>query len=280
MFIGGRTYTAPKSSTPEIDGVVNAAEYEGAKTIVLNRHTGSYHIGVGNDEWEDGDHSLTAWVVHDDEAIYVGIDAVDDQIFTDTAEAGSEDGQTWVDDSVEIFFDADESNLAGRDLEKQFEGQYVLTPNGARRDNEANNPSFGETGDWFAATTETDEGYQMEFRVTKASLGIADDASVGFNIAMNDDDGAGRKSQLNWNGSPHNEFTYGVLVLGPAGSDGGDNAADVSISIANGMITLTWEGNGSLETAPAVTGPWTAIDNAASGISVEASASEAFYRVR
>ena len=280
LFIGGRTYTAPKSSTPTIDGVVNAAEYESATAVVLNSHTGSYHIGVGNDEWEDGDHSLTAWIVHDDEAIYVGIDAIDDQIYTDSAEAGSEDGQTWVDDSIEIFFDADESNLAGRDTEKQFEGQYVLTPNGARRDNEANNPSFGASADWFAATAGTDEGYQMEFKITKASLGIADGASVGFNIAMNDDDGAGRKSQLNWNGSPHNEFTYGILVLGQASSDGGDSAADVSISMTDGVIVLTWEGNGTLQSATAVTGPWSAVDNAASGVAIEASASQAFYRVR
>ena len=281
LIIGTRTYNAPKTDTPSVDGVVNPAEYEGATAIVLNMHTGGYHIGVGNDEWEEGDHSLNAWVIHDEEAIYVAIDAIDDQITTDSAEAGSEDGQTWIDDSVEIFFDADESNLATRDTEKQFEGQYVLTPNGARRDAEANNPSFGESADWFAATTETEGGYQMEFRITKSSLGVSDDASVGFNIALNDDDGAGRKSQLNWNGSPHNEFTYGVLNLGPAATTGGgDNAADVSISLADGSVTLSWEGNGALQSAPAVTGPWTAVDGAASGVSVEASASEAFYRVR
>ena len=111
-------------------------------------------------------------------------------------------------------------------------------------------------------------------------LGIADGASVGFNIAMNDDDGAGRKSQLNWNGSPHNEFTYGILVLGQASSDGGDSAADVSISMTDGVIVLTWEGNGTLQSATAVTGPWSAVDNAASGVAIEASASQAFYRVR
>ena len=280
LFIGGRTYVAPKSSTPTVDGKVNMEEYAGANAIVLNGHTGSYHIGVGNDEWEDGDHSLTAWVIHDENDIYVAIDAVDDQIFTDSAEAGSEDGQTWIDDSVEIFFDVDESNLAGRDTEKQFEGQFVLTPNGARRDAEANNPSFGESADWFAATTETDDGYQMEFKISKAALGVSGDVNMGFNIAINDDDGAGRKSQLNWNGSPHNEFTYGVLVLGPAATTGGDTAADVSISLGAGKVTLTWEGNGALQTAPTVTGPWTPIDGATSGIAIEASASEAFYRVR
>ena len=108
----------------------------------------------------------------------------DDQIFTDTAEAGSEDGQTWVDDSIEVFFDPDDSNDQGRGGQN-FEGQYVFTANGARRDAEANNPTFGESDHWFAATTETDTGYQMEFRVQKAALlNPEDGALMGFNIAL------------------------------------------------------------------------------------------------
>ena len=43
----------------------------------------------------------------------MAVDVRDDKIVTDSAEAGSEDGQTWVDDSVEIFFDVDDSNDAG-----------------------------------------------------------------------------------------------------------------------------------------------------------------------
>ena len=128
LFIGERSYTAPKTASPTLDGVVNAAEYEGALPIVLNSHTGSYHVGVGNDEWEEGDHSLTGWVVHDEDAIYVAVIAEDDVISTDTAEAGSEDGSTWVDDSIEVFFDADDSNDAGRDNTAQFEGQFCGRP--------------------------------------------------------------------------------------------------------------------------------------------------------
>ena len=111
---------------------------------------------------------------------------------TDTAEAGSEDGSTRVDDSIEVFFDADDSNDAGRDNTAQFEGQFVLTPNGARRDNEANNPTWGENVDWFAATIEADGGYQMEFKFSKAALlGVSEGDRLGFNIAINDDDAAG-----------------------------------------------------------------------------------------
>ena len=282
LFIGERSYTAPKTASPTLDGVVNAAEYEGALPIVLNSHTGSYHVGVGNDEWEEGDHSLTGWVVHDEDAIYVAVIAEDDVISTDTAEAGSEDGSTWVDDSIEVFFDADDSNDAGRDNTAQFEGQFVLTPNGARRDNEANNPTWGENADWFAATTEADGGYQMEFKFSKAALlGVSEGDRLGFNIAINDDDGSGRKSQLNWAGAPHLEFSYGSLLLGGAATGGGGGGpANVSLTRSGTGIVLEWEGGGSLQTAPAVTGPWSEVSGASSGVQIEVSGREAYYRVR
>ena len=282
LFIGERSYTAPKTASPTLDGVVNAAEYDGALPIVLNSHTGSYHVGVGNDEWEEGDHSLTGWVVHDEDAIYVAVIAEDDVISTDTAEAGSEDGSTWVDDSIEVFFDADDSNDAGRDNTAQFEGQFVLTPNGARRDNEANNPTWGENADWFAATTEADGGYQMEFKFSKAALlGVSEGDRLGFNIAINDDDGSGRKSQLNWAGAPHLEFSYGSLLLGGAATGGGGGGpANVSLTRSGTGIVLEWEGGGSLQTAPAVTGPWSEVSGASSGVQIEASGREAYYRVR
>ena len=214
----------------------------------------------------------------------MAIDAIDDMIFTDSAEAGSEDGQTWIDDSIEIFFDADESNIQGRDQEAMFEGQFVLTANGAFRDNEANNPRFAADGDWFGGVSETDKGYQMEFKVNKSALlGIGDGDTVGFNIAMNDDDGAGRKSQLNWAGAPHQEFSYGTLTLGGAAeppTPTGPSPANVAIQIANGQVTLEWEGPGSLESASSVEGPWTAVAGAASGVAIPATDSAAFYRVR
>ena len=102
----------------------------------------------------------------------------EDDVISDTAEAGSEDGSPgWM--TTEVFFDADDSNDAGRDNTAQFEGQFVLTPNGARRDNEANNPTWGENADWFAATTEADGGYQMEFKFSKAALLVSEGDRLG-----------------------------------------------------------------------------------------------------
>ena len=98
---------------------------------------------------------------------------------------------------------------------------------------------------------------------------------------MNDDDGSGRKAQLNWAGAPHHEFSYGALVLGGAATGGGGSGpANVSLTRVGSDIVLEWEGGGSLQTAPAVTGPWSEVSDASSGVQIEASGSEAYYRVR
>jgi hypothetical protein len=51
-------------------------------------------------------------------------------------------------------------------------------------------------------------------------------------VALNDDDGDGRKLQLNWNGTPHSEFTYGFLTLGGLATDpldcNGDGVVDIN----------------------------------------------------
>ena len=71
------------------------------------------------------------------------LDVTDDDIVTNTAEAGTEDGSAGWMIQIELFIDADYSRISGRDSAFQFEGRFVLTPNGLR-DNEANNPLFGE----------------------------------------------------------------------------------------------------------------------------------------
>ncbi len=213
LVIGGRAYSAPKTNAPTIDGVIGANEYADATETRVSNFSSIYDLGVGDDIWEATDHGYSAWVVHDADAVYVAINVTDDMVVNDTATAGSEDGTTWEDDSVEIFFDADHSHDTGRGA-GQFEGQYVFTANGARRDNEANNPTFGASADWFAATSATAGGYQVEFKIKKSALfNPQDGATLGFSIAVNDDDGSGRKAQLNWSGRAHSEFTYGHLTL-------------------------------------------------------------------
>jgi hypothetical protein len=140
LMIGGRSYSAPKTAAPTVDGKINASEYAGAAEISLNEFTAMFDIRSGDDAIEATDLSYRAWVVHSADAVYVAVDVTDELVTTDTAEAGSEDGTTWEDDSVEIFFDADNKKDLVRDSALLYEGQFVITANGAHRDAEANNP--------------------------------------------------------------------------------------------------------------------------------------------
>jgi len=261
LLLGGKTYSAPKKAAPKIDGIINTDEYAEAERAYVTPQNGIYDITAGDDSWDSSDQSYFAWVTHDYEAVYVAVDVTDPNVVNDSAGAGTEDGQTWQDDSVEIFFDADDSNDAGRGT-AGFEGQYVFTANGARRDNEANNPAFGKSGDWFAASTRTGKGYQVEFKINKSALSNpADGAALGFNIAVNDDDGknGSRKSQLNWSGRAHSEFTYGRLVLEEG--EGGGPPPSISARLNdNGTVTVTFDGK--LQTAPTVNGPWQDVSGA------------------
>ena len=271
LILGHRSYTAPKvAAAPVVDGVIRPEEYAGAERISLDGMTGNNDLDGLADGFARGDLNYRAWAVHDDEAVYVAVDVVDDHIVTDSAAAGSEDGSTWEDDSVEIFFDADHSKDLGRGS-KQFEGQYVLTAIGAWRDNEANNPTFGEDADWFGASKLTFKGYQVEFKIKKtALLNPADGAVMGFNIAVNDDDGANRKSQLNWDGRPHSEYTYGEITLG--GVTGGGNLRVTSIEQSGNNLKLTFStsnagGTFSVQTTGNIAAPqWSGVAGVSFGV--------------
>ena len=263
LIIGHKAYAAPQvTNAPTVDGQINANEYAPARDIPINLRTGQPQTAAGVDAWPPGTFEATAWAVHDVTAVYVAVDVIDTTVVTDTAEAGSEDGTTWEDDSVEIFFDADlDMNRGGPTVD--FEGQFVLTANGAHRDAEARNPTFDQAGDWYGATTLTTNGYQIEFKVNKtALLSPTNGVVMGFNIALNNDNGAGRIAQLSWNGDPHQEYTYGQLTLAPP--------APVELKItkwqrnANGSFTLEWVGGGVLQWAPDVGGPWTDVPTATS----------------
>ncbi|MGB0419772.1 MAG: hypothetical protein ACPGL0_01275, partial [Limisphaerales bacterium] len=53
----------------------------------------------------------------------------------------------------------------------------------------------------------------------------------------------------------------------------------IAISAEGGQIAITWE-SGALQTAPAVTGPWTPVDGASSPYTVDASQGQAFFRAQ
>lgn len=282
LIIGNKTYSAPEvTKAPVVDGQIHADEYAPASVMPINLATGEPQTGAGTDAWPPGTFEATAWSVHDATAVYVAVEVIDTQVVTDTAEAGSEDGTTWEDDSVEIFFDADLSKTHGGPS-VDFEGQYVLTANGAHRDAEARNPTFGEDGDWYGAAALTSQGYNIEFKVKKtALLNPVIGTVMGFNIALNNDNGAGRAAQLSWNGDPHQEYTYGQLTLVAAPAP----PPTLAIArLANGDVTISWQSTAAftLETKAQLSeAAWSTVPGVTgNSLTVKPAAAAAFYRLR
>lgn len=192
--------------------------------------TGLVSSSSDDEPIEVNDCNFYVYTIYDDEYLYVAVSVTDDfTSYNDTGE-GTEDGETWMDDSVEIFIDGDLSEFdtsltqaSADDQAREFAtgGQFVYTNNNSWRDNEAGNPSFGEDGDWYARSEWTDSGYDVEFKIKLSKIGNpAKGSTIGFNIAVNDDDDdfaetSPARYQLLWSGEPHVESTYGTLYFGP-----------------------------------------------------------------
>jgi hypothetical protein len=64
---------------------------------------------------EQQDFSFVIYAGYDASNLYVAVRVTDDAIQEDDAAADSANGNTWMDDSVELFLDGDNSNFATRD---------------------------------------------------------------------------------------------------------------------------------------------------------------------
>ena len=272
LMLGPSSYTAPKVTTPpNPNGMISPGEYSGAAEIHVNAQMGIVYVPGGDDDLPLTDLDYKVYVVHDDNAVYFAVDVTDDVISSDTVDAAIAAGMTqadgfhtWEDDSVELFFDLDNSqNLAGATAQAPgvFEGQYTLTPqntyfNGSPSDMATNGFQ------WFGKASLTPTGYQIEFKIPKSTLGSpTNGASMGFHVAVNDDDKVGDYSHVGWPGQAHHENTYGTLTLaGGSTISTPFRIVEIKPDFATGNIMLSWEGgNGpqfQIEKATALTGPF------------------------
>ncbi len=223
LYFGPREVTAPLVDGPvTIDGVMDEADWAKAAVEPVTPYSGV----IINDQLpvSSEDLSYTSYIMHDDTWLYVGFIVMDEDVITDTEPEGSHNANTWHDDSMEVFIDqdldhgADTSNnrYGSADL---IEGQFVLTAGNATRDaNTTNVPLIGETDDddWWCWATLTERGWQGEMRFKKEMIVGFD--QIGFTMAVNDDDPSDVETdhQLRWQGAPHVESSYGVLILGEA----------------------------------------------------------------
>ena len=213
------TLEAPMvSKSPTIDGTIGEGEWKPALETEVTPKTGSWDFGKT-------EVSYTFYVMYDRDYLYVAARLTDDDIQTDSAAEGSINGNTWQDDSIEIFIDGNhnEAPAAFVEAEYQFGGQYVITAGNAVRFENSGAESFGDgpDDDYYAvADIKDQEHWEMEARLRLAFFGSPKQGDVfGFNISTNDDDGGdAEEAALFWTGEPpdiyNNEQAWGDLVFG------------------------------------------------------------------
>jgi hypothetical protein len=212
------TLVAPMvGNPPAIDGTISESEWKPALKTEVTPTTGSWDFG-------ETEVSYVFYVMYDEDYLYVAARLTDDDIQIDTAAEGSIGGQTWMDDSIEIFVDGNHNRApdAFDAAETPFGGQHVITANNAVRFTEGVK-SFGDgpDDDYYAVADIKDQNHwEVEARLRLSLFGSPKLGDVvGFNISTNDDDGGGgEEAALFWTGEPpniySNEAAWGDLVFG------------------------------------------------------------------
>jgi hypothetical protein len=202
-----------------LDGQPSAAEYGGfvGQSVVPGEN--AWILGFAeNKNWEGpDDSSFTFWLAHDTEFLYVGVEAKDDIVQSDDPNP-----TFWKDDAIEIIVDAnnDRANV-NTDQADQFFNNYgghnYVNYEGrfSRWDEDfderlvgwANEDdwSWGPDGEIWGVGNETADGWRMETKFHKSQFEDPDTGNklvpgykMGFNIGMDDDDGANLEIQYWW----------------------------------------------------------------------------------
>ncbi|MFC1716660.1 sugar-binding protein [Candidatus Poribacteria bacterium] len=205
------------NKTPTIDGTVGDNEWEAAVATEVTPKTGSWDFG-------ETEVSYVFYVMYDKDWLYVAARLTDDDIQIDSAAEGTIGGNTWQDDSIEIFVDGNHNHApaAFDAAETPFGGQHVITADNAIRFT-AGVTKFGDGPDddfYAVADIKDDNHWEMEARMKLALFDSPQQGNtVGFDISTNDDDGGGgEEAALFWTGEPpdiySHEEQWGDLIFG------------------------------------------------------------------
>ncbi|MBM7563660.1 sugar-binding protein [Paenibacillus sacheonensis] len=174
-----------------------AVEPSGALTVdgALNEPSWSLNNSVAKAITGTSNNGVSFGTLGDTQNLYVGIEVLDADLRNDTAGA-----QTYQDDSVEVYLDADHNQGAAYDA---FDHQLTL----GWHDTQLS--MIGNLANVQYAQKDISGGYTVELAIPWASLNIdpARDITLGFDVGNNDDDGGNagnRESQVLWNGTGDN----------------------------------------------------------------------------
>jgi uncharacterized protein YjdB len=210
----------------------------------------------------------TMW---DEKYFYIGVQVTDDNVVNDSTDS-------FDDDSVEVFIDGDHNHGSVYDVNDwQFRKGFGDTALYER---------LSETAGVLHATSAIPGGYTVELAIPWVHLGLtpASGLSIGFDIAVNDDDNNGvREGQLVWAGIADNykntvafgdwilsTDTVGTPVQPPAnnpvdryvtphgaGTMDGSSWANAFAGDQAGGLTAAWEATGAGNTLYISSGTYT-----------------------
>ncbi len=166
------------ATPPTINGTLNEAGWSLVTTASKTT------IGAPNN-------TVTFGAMWDSTNLYVGVRVLDANLFNDSA-------NTWEDDSVEIYIDANHNHGTTYD---SFDRQFV------KGYNDTGLSSIGSTTGVVHASAAITGGYSVEMAIPWSNLGVTPTSGlmIGFDIGNNDDDNAGtRESQVVWWGTVNN----------------------------------------------------------------------------
>jgi hypothetical protein len=174
----------------------------------------------------------------DNQALYLLVDVIDDKFVNDSVEF-------WLDDSVEVFIDADnsKSNVYGdNDYQYHFDWEGTRFTAASSQGESRHNKMQGVGCD----STPTDKGYRFALTFPWSTLGVTPRAGVkiGLDVHVNDDDDGGdRDTKLMWH--TENDIAWqhpsalGTIALGgmigwwKLDETSGDKAADSPATAGN-----------------------------------------------
>ena len=215
--LANTTLMVPKvaNGSIKLDGAISSAEYGGFQGVTVT--PGNADGTAGNawildepvDRIWDGpnDSSFTYYLAHDDDYLYIGVDAKDDVVNSDDPNAAF-----WKDDAIEFVVDALNNRLDNNtDSSKDkygghnyvnYQGRFSAWDDAANAINAASvwataltDWTYGAAGDVFGSGQTVAGGWKMEVRIKKrmmedpaAGNKLRNGYIMGFNIGMDDDD--------------------------------------------------------------------------------------------
>src|SRR2546426_934927 len=206
--VAATTLVVPKVGNGSItlDGAASAQEYGGFQGVTVTPGTNAWILDFPGDRVWDGpnDSSFTYWLAHDDDNLYVGVQAKDDVVNSDDTNSSF-----WKDDAIEIVVDALTDRLdnntdnskdpVGGHNYVNFQGRFsawdeTLGQIGTMTWATGVAWKYGANEDVFGVGKAVAGGWQMEVRFKKRMFEVAtrgnkrrNGSRMGFNMGMDDD---------------------------------------------------------------------------------------------